>query len=163
MSTRPMAGMEEHPDIAALRARYDRVAETTSAHTLDGLTFLSGLYLALSPWIVGFHRRTSSLTINDLITGIAISLLALAFASAYGRTHGLSWLLPILGVWTIIAPWVIRGARPSTGSIVSHVITGALITLFGLGAAAIGMMTKKHRSEMQGGMSGRNAPRRGMT
>ncbi|MCO5972775.1 SPW repeat protein [Actinoallomurus soli] len=162
MSTRPMAGMEEHPDIAALRARYDRVAETTSAHTLDGLTFLSGLYLAISPWVVGFHARTTSLTINDLITGIAISLLALAFASAYGRTHGLAWLVPLLGIWTIIAPWVVRGARPSTGNIVSNVLTGALITLFGLGAVGIGMMTKKQRGEMQAGMPGRPTPRRGM-
>jgi SPW repeat len=157
MSARPMAGMEQHPDIAELRARYDRVAETTSAHMLDGLTFLSGLYLAISPWVVGFHGRTTTLTVNNLITGIAVTLLAIGFASAYGRTHGVAWVVPLLGLWTIIAPWVVRGASRDMGTILNNVIIGALIFLFGLGAAAMGMMSKRNQE-----MPSRGTSRRGM-
>ncbi|WP_345349834.1 SPW repeat protein [Actinoallomurus liliacearum] len=161
MSARPMPGIEEHPDIAALRARYDRAAETTSAHMLDGLTFLSGLYLAISPWVVNFHGRTSTLTVNNLITGIAVTLLALLFASAYGRTHGLAWVVPLIGLWTIVAPWVISGSRATTSTIINNVLTGALITLFGLGAVAIGMMSHRRHQEMPM-QPGRPTPRRGM-
>ncbi|MEV5753018.1 SPW repeat protein [Actinoallomurus sp. NPDC052308] len=161
MSARPMPGIEEHPDIAALRARYDRVAETTSAHTLDGLTFLSGLYLCISPWVVNFHGRTTTLTVNNLITGIAVTLLALGFTSAYGRTHGVAWVVPLIGIWTIIAPWVIRGSSATTSTIVNNVLTGALITLFGLGAAALGMMSHRRHHEMSM-QPGRPTPRRGM-
>jgi hypothetical protein len=143
MSARPMAGMEQHPDIAELRARYDRVAETTSAHTLDGLTFLSGLYLAISPWVIAFHGRTTTLTVNNLITGLAVTLLAVGLASAYGRTHGVAWVIPLIGVWTIIAPWVVRGSSATTSTIINNVITGALIFLFGMGAAGMGMMSNR--------------------
>ncbi|GAB3964142.1 SPW repeat protein [Actinoallomurus acanthiterrae] len=143
MSARPMAGMEQHPDIAELRARYDRVAETTSAHMLDGLTFLSGLYLAISPWVIAFHSRTTTLTVNNLLTGIAVTLLAMGFASAYGRTHGVAWVVPLIGVWTIIAPWVVRGSSATASTIVNNVITGALIFLFGMGAVGLGMMSNK--------------------
>jgi hypothetical protein len=141
--TGPMPGMAEHPDIAELRARYDRVAETTSAHMLDGLTFLSGLYLAISPWVIAFNGRTTTLTVNNLLTGIAVTLLAVGFASAYGRTHGVAWVVPLLGVWTIIAPWIVRGALPSTSTIVNNVITGALIFLFGVGAAGMAMVSSR--------------------
>nr|WP_189183065.1 SPW repeat protein [Microbispora rosea] len=35
---------------------------------MDGVTFLAGLYLAISPWIVGF-TRFGGLAINTLIVG----------------------------------------------------------------------------------------------
>ncbi|WP_252844986.1 SPW repeat protein [Actinoallomurus purpureus] len=135
--------MEKHPDIAELRARYDRVAETTSAHMVDGLTFLSGLYLAISPWVIGFHARTTTLTVNNLLTGLAVTMLAVGFATAYGRTHGVAWVVPLIGVWTIIAPWVIRGSMATMSTILNNVITGALILLFGVGAAGMGMMSNR--------------------
>lgn len=142
MSARPTAGMEGHPDILELRARYDRAAETMSAHAVDGLTFMSGLYLAISPWVVGFNGRTT-LTVNNLLTGIAVTLLAVGLASAYGRTHGVAWVTPLIGVWTIIAPWVVSGNPAATSMILSNVITGAAIVVFGLAATAMGMLPRR--------------------
>jgi hypothetical protein len=134
--------MEGHPDILELRARYDRAAETMSAHAVDGFTFMSGLYLAISPWVVGFNGRTT-LTVNNLLTGIAVALLAVGLASAYGRTHGVAWVIPLIGVWTIIAPWVISGNPATTSTILSNVITGAAIVVFGLAATAMGMLARR--------------------
>jgi len=142
MSARPTASMEGHPDILELRARYDRAAETMSAHTVDGLTFMSGLYLAISPWVVGFNGRTT-LTANNLLTGIAVALLAVGLASAYGRTHGVAWVAPLIGVWTLIAPWVVSGNTATTSTILNNVITGAAIVVFGLAATAMGMMPRR--------------------
>jgi hypothetical protein len=34
---------------------------------------------------------TPTLTGNDLIVGLALALLGLGFAFAYGRTHGIAW------------------------------------------------------------------------
>lgn len=140
-------GLERHPDLAELRQTYDRVGSTAPAQIIDGLTFLSGLYLALSPWIVGF-QRFSGLAISNLIIGLAVAALALACASAFSRTYGVSWLLPLLGVWTIISPWVARGgAAPgipgrtttalTAGPIWNNVVTGLLILV--LGAASLAM------------------------
>ncbi|WP_268895712.1 SPW repeat protein [Nocardia sp. CY41] len=55
-------------------------------HQTQGRT---GLYLAISPWVVGFDGL-STLTVNNLVCGIALAMVALGFASVYGRTHGTS-------------------------------------------------------------------------
>ncbi|GIH22749.1 hypothetical protein Aph01nite_10590 [Acrocarpospora phusangensis] len=125
--------MRTHPDIQELRAKYERAAETPAGKAVAGLIFLAGLYLAISPFVVGFSGFTS-LTGNNLIVGIAVAMLALGFASAYGRTHGLAWVAPLIGIWTIISPWVISGDVATTATIWNNVVTGAVILLLGLGA-----------------------------
>jgi len=141
MSTERVS-MEEHPDITELRARYDRAAETQVAQATSGLTLMAGLYVAMSPWIVGFSTTSSSLMINDLITGLAVTMLALGMASAYGRTHGIAWTVPLLGVWVIVAPWVINAVDTTTGMVLSNVIGGAVVVLLGLGALGATMMRR---------------------
>lgn len=130
--------IEEHPDIAAMRLRYEQAAETPTAQAVDGLTFLTGLYLAMSPWVVGFSDH-SSLTANNLFTGIAVALLALGFASAFGRTHGIAWVAPVIGVWTAVAPWIVSGPAPSTAAVINNVAVGLLCVLFTLGTLSVGM------------------------
>jgi SPW repeat. len=129
------ATMRGHPDIVEMRERYDLAASKPAMQVMDGLTLLSGLYLALSPWIVGFTDR-QGITINNLVTGLVVAALALGFGVAFGRTHGLAWVLPILGIWTIIAPFVIRGDQSTTGSVWSNVVIGIIITALGLAAVA---------------------------
>jgi hypothetical protein len=132
--TRP-TGLEAHPDIVAMRAKYERASSSMAAQVIDGLTLLAGLYLAISPWVVGFNGL-SRLSVSNMVTGLALAALALGFASAFGRTYGLTWIAPILGVWTILSPWIIRSH--TTGSIWNNVITGIVILLLGLGAMAVG-------------------------
>lgn len=102
------------------------------------MTFVAGLYLAISPWVVGFNEFRT-LTANNLIVGIALAVLALGFASAYGRTHGITWVAPVLGGWTVIAPWVVNGGVATTATIVSNVVVGLIAVLLGLGAMSLGM------------------------
>ncbi|GII58004.1 hypothetical protein Pth03_63930 [Planotetraspora thailandica] len=127
-----------HPDIVQMRERYEAAAANPAAQGADGLALLSGLYLALSPWIVGFSNRVP-LTINNLIVGIVVTLLALGYSSMFGRMHGIAWVAPVLGVWTIIAPWVIRGGMATTSTIISNVVVGAVILALGLATMRFGM------------------------
>lgn len=129
-------GIEHHPDILEMRARYEAAAETPVAQAVNGLSALTGLYLAASPWIVGFSGLTN-LTVNNLIIGIALTVLAAGLASAYGRTHGMTWVVPVAGVWTIIAPWVVSGAMDTTRTIWSNVVAGAIATVLGVAAMAV--------------------------
>ncbi|GII65483.1 hypothetical protein Skr01_55680 [Sphaerisporangium krabiense] len=145
--TRP-TGLEAHPDIVAMRAKYERAGSSVVAQVIEGLILLAGLYLAISPWVVGFITGQPRLSVNNLITGLVVAALALGFASAYGRTYGLTWMLPILGIWTIITPWVIRSV--STGTIANNVATGAVILLLGLGAMAVGTRSPMHGERMHG-------------
>ena len=130
--TRPIADLEQHPDILELRANYDRAAETPTAHITDGALLLAGVYLALSPWIIGFAGIESDLAVNNFIVGLAVSLLAFSFAVAYGRTHGLTWVPVVLGVWTFVAPWVILGAHPSGGAVANNIIIGVITIALGV-------------------------------
>lgn len=142
MTTRSMDAIERHPDIAELRARYEAVGQAVPAQISDGLVFLAGLYLAISAWVVGF-TGVHPLTVNDLITGIAVAVLGGGLASAFGRTHGVAWVAPIIGVWTIIAPWVIRGSMATTATIASNAAAGGTAVVFGLIAASMAALSRK--------------------
>lgn len=132
--------IDQHPDILALRAGYDRTAESMTAQATFGMTLLTAVYVAFSPWFVGFHGDARH-AVNCLIVGATVAVLAMCFGSALDRTHGLTWTLPVLGVWLIISPWLFGGA-PTTGMIWSHVIAGALVTIFGLNAVYFGMRAR---------------------
>ncbi|HTX97196.1 MAG TPA: SPW repeat protein [Mycobacterium sp.] len=135
------SSIDHHPDLLALRARYERVAESTSAHVTFGLALLTGLYVAASPWIVGFNAARS-LPTCDLIVGIAVAFLAYGFATALDRAHGMTWTLPVLGGWVIVSPWILPDSSPGAGMIWSNVVAGALLTLLGLNATYFGMRTR---------------------
>jgi hypothetical protein len=137
MMARSNFPIEQHPDIAEMRTRYDRIAATTTVQAIEGLVFMAGIYLASSPWILGFRPMAHDLAIANLFTGFAVAVLAVGHASAYGRTHGLSWATPVLGIWTIVAPWVVLGSATDGGVIISNVISGAVIMLLGLASMAM--------------------------
>lgn len=144
-SARAMTGMEHHPDIMELRARYDRAGATPLAQFTDGLVFLTGLYLAISPWVAGFSAMRS-LAVNDLITGVALAVIGAGLASAYGRTHGMAWVVPIVGIWTIITPWVIHGgiaATATAGTIANNVAVGAVAVAVGVAAMSVAALSRR--------------------
>jgi SPW repeat len=137
--------IEQHPDILALRADYERAAESLTAQATFGFTLLTAVYATLSPWIVGFDA-TTRLTVNDLIVGLTVAVLAMGFGSALDRTHGLAWMLPVFGVWFIVCPWILRDVSPTAGMIWSNVVTGAVITVLGLFATYFGMRARSHEA-----------------
>jgi hypothetical protein len=130
--------MERHPDLLELRNHYEVAGQSPTAQFSDGLTLLAGIYLALSPWIAGFSGL-GPITINNLVIGIVVAGLALGFSSAFGRTHGIAWVSPILGVWTIVAPWVISGDMSTTRTIWNNVVTGLVIVCLGIVMMSFGM------------------------
>ncbi|MBX6357954.1 SPW repeat protein [Thermobispora bispora] len=133
------AGVEHHPDVAELRRTYDEAGSTPPAQMMDGLTLLAGVYLAISPWIVGFVGNTA-LTVNNLIVGLMVAALALGCAWAFGRTYGVSWVIPLLGLWTIFSPWLVRGGDVRTGGMITNnIITGIVILVLGLAAMMVAM------------------------
>jgi hypothetical protein len=134
------ASIDQHPDILALRASYDRAAESMTAQATFGLTLLTAIFVALSPHVVGFDAFTR-LPANDLIVGITVAVLALSFGSALDRTHGMTWTLPVLGLWLMASPWIFV-ASPTAGMIWSHLICGLLITVLGLNAVYFGMRVR---------------------
>lgn len=133
-TVRTAASMSDHPDLVELRDRLDRVSETRQARTVEGLTLLAGLYVAISPWVLGFSTGNSAMTASNLVVGLAVALLAMDLGSAYSRVHGMSWVLPVLGAWIIVGQFVIAGTVLDTSIVVSNAIAGAAVMILGAGA-----------------------------
>lgn len=134
MTTRNAPHLESHPDLAAMSARYEEMSESRSAQLTDSLLVLAGLFVALSPWIVGFHDVSVALAMNNLVIGLAIAILAVGYAAAFDRTHRLAWVCPLLGAWTIVAVWLVSGTVMATETVLTNVIAGAVVLLLGLAA-----------------------------
>jgi hypothetical protein len=130
------SSIEQHPDLAEMRSRFERVTTTPKAQAVETLALITGLYLAASPWIAGFNGLTT-LAICNLITGVAYALFMGGFGSAYERTHAMAWAAAAIGAWTIISPWVVAGNVDTTRSVVSNIIVGAVALLLGLAMAAM--------------------------
>ena len=131
--------IEQHPDIVALRHKYEEANETVPAHVITGAVLIAGLYLAISPWVVGFQSLTP-LTVTNVMTGLVMVGLAFGLAAAYERFHGLAWVIPVLGIWTLIAPWVVRGGVNTTPAVTNNVIVGIVAILLGACAVLMGRM-----------------------
>ncbi|MFE9399601.1 SPW repeat protein [Streptomyces flavidovirens] len=149
MTTHP-SSIEQHPDVAEMRSRFERATTTPRAQAIETLALLTGVYLAASPWIAGFNGLTT-LAVCNLITGIAYALCMGGFSSAYERTHAMAWTAAAIGAWTIVAPWVVAGNVDTTRSVVSNVIVGAVALLLGLAMAAMhGSESGRARSRGRG-------------
>ncbi|MFF2200255.1 SPW repeat protein [Streptomyces sp. NPDC058145] len=123
--------MATHPDISEMRTRYARMLGGRDVALVDGPVFLLGLYCAASPWILHYTASQPALATHNLIMGIAIGLLALGFTTAPARMYGLSWAMCAMGVWMIIAPWIV-GSGPDAGVTVNNIVIGALAVVLGL-------------------------------
>lgn len=146
--------IERHPDIVAMRQKYERANNTWASHILTGLVLLCGLYLATSAWIVGFQSLTP-LAISNLATGAVLVALACGLTAGFERWHGMTWVIPVLGVWAFVAPWVIRGGVNTTPAVSSNVSVGAVTFVAGLALMFLGgrRMMKMMDARMESRMS----------
>lgn len=139
------AAMAHHPDIVALRDSFDRAAGTPRAQIVEGLMFLGGAYAAISPWVIGFSGSNTSLTVNDLVIGVAIMVMTLICADSGGRMYGMSWVVPVMGIWLIVSTWLMHGVSATTGTMISNIIVGACVLVLGAGLLGMtGMGSPKH-------------------
>lgn len=136
--------ISEHPDIVAMRQRYEQAFETPQAWVSEGLLLMAAIYAAISPWVVGFHSRSAGLAVSDLIIGLALATLTLAVAASNLHLHGLTWVAPLLGIWLIITPWVVRGTDRTAGLLVSNVVVGACIVLIGAAMTGVSLRRPRH-------------------
>jgi len=146
VAERTVPGIEEHPDILALRARSERATTTLTAQICEGLGLLAGLYPALRASRVGFDTTLPTLAVTNLIAGLAYAFfMGGGFGSAFERTHAMSWAAAGIGVWTVVAPFVVSGARSShpAAEIVSNAVVGGLAVVFAVVTGMLGMTARR--------------------
>lgn len=138
------ASISDHPDLVALRERYERAFESRRAWASEGLMLMAATYAAISPWVVGFHAASAGLAVSDLVVGLALAVLTVGFAATSVHLHGMTWVTPLMGVWLIISPWVVRGTNHTAGLIVSNVIVGGCIVVIGAAMTGVSIRGARH-------------------
>jgi hypothetical protein len=144
--SRHSSGMTDHPDAAEMRERYARMTGGRRVDMMEGLVMLTGLYLAISPWVVHFGSTYRNMTVNNLVLGLALAAIGLGLALFPERGLGLGWMLVPIGIWLIISPWVATTTHSaSKGLIWNNVVVGALICVLGAATAAMSVMGRRSR------------------
>ena len=78
---------------------------TTQKRWQDWVSLVLGIWLFVSPWLLGFHSSIPRDSWNFFIVGLAFIVFA-GFALNM-RTLWEEWVNLALGVWMIISPWLL--------------------------------------------------------
>ena len=94
--------------------------EWSNAKLCDVANLILGLFLLLSPWIVGYSGPPVQ---NALISGLVIGGLSVAALAAFAQWE--EWLNLLLALWVLVSPWVL-GFQGTTAATV-HIAVGILV------------------------------------
>jgi hypothetical protein len=99
----------------------------------DWLNLLIGIWLFISPWVLGFAGSEFSASWNAWILGVAIvvfSAIAVSIPQAWEEVINI-----LLGIWMVISSWVIGITNRAVET--NAVIVGLLVILFAAWAMAM--------------------------
>ena len=105
-----------------------RQTTTGQVQVASGLNALVGLWEIAAPFVLTYSAIAAATT-NDVIVGVIVAVLAaIRVFWAYGAAW-LSWVNVVLGVWLIIAPFVLTySGTPMTNDIIVGIIIAVLGT-----------------------------------
>jgi len=93
----------------------------------DWASFALGLWLAVSPWMVG-HAEHQAATANAVIVGLALAL-GSHFECVACDDLPAEWLNLAVGVWLVCAPFVLEFTGATVASVNSMVVGGFVAAL----------------------------------
>lgn len=98
----------------------------TTVQTASGLDIVAGAWLILAPFILGYSMVNAALW-NDILIGVAVIILSALRTGRSGyRATWPSWINVVLGVWLILAPFILGYA--SIGSALwNDIILGIIV------------------------------------
>jgi hypothetical protein len=100
---------------------------TGPVQTASGLNILAGLWLVLSPWALNYSIVEAAMW-NSVIIGLAVAIMAMVRVGAPLRYEGLSWLNFVLGIWLILAPFML-GFAAIGAAMWNTVIVGLIVLI----------------------------------
>ena len=96
----------------------------TQVHTASGINIVAGLWLIIAPFVLGYSGMSGALW-NDVVLGIGVAVLAIVRVGNPLQYEGISWTNFVLGLWLIIAPFVI--GYTDTAGLWNDIILGVII------------------------------------
>ena len=91
----------------------------------DIVNVVAGLGLLVSPWLFGFAAETYAAW-NAWIVGAAIAVIAVAALYAFYEME--EWANLVLGIWALVAPWILDFSTVAAGTWV-HVVAGIVVAV----------------------------------
>lgn len=102
--------------------------------TASGLDILAGIWLLLSPFILGFAGEPAALW-NNVIFGLIVAILAGSRVTGEGyKTTWPSWVSFVIGLWLLIAPYML-GYAFIPAALWNSIILGLVIAVLALWSA----------------------------
>jgi SPW repeat-containing protein len=108
-------------------------ATSTAARWQDWASFALGLWLALSPWIVGYTEHESA-TGNAVFLGLALAL-GCHFEVAFDEC-GPEWINLAAGLWLVVAPFVL-GFSEAYVATANSIAVGSLVAVLAASALSL--------------------------
>lgn len=112
------------------------------ARAASGINILLGLWLLVSPWVFGYHEGAAA-TLNSVIVGALIAILAASRLASFRTSVGLSWVNVLLALWTIASPWV-YGYGANIGGVRDNVILGVAMAALAIVSGSVTVADEKH-------------------
>ena len=97
-------------------------------HWQDPVNAVLGIWLVLSPWILGFQAEQTPM-MNAVIVGVALA--AAALGAVFVPRAWEEWTEVVLGLWLVVSPWVL-GFASNTVAVRNAVVAGVAITVLAL-------------------------------
>ncbi len=104
----------------------------------DGINLILGIWLFVSPWVLGFIGATNAAT-NAWAVGVIVAILALLAIFAYQQWE--EWINAAIGVWLFVSPWVLHVNGES------HILWNSLIVGAALVVLALWSVSLEHHSD----------------
>jgi len=90
----------------------------------DWSDMLLGIWLATSPWILGFGNGDAVAAGNAVLVGSLIAILGALTFLAYHIVE--QWIDVMLGVWLVLSPWLLPTAG-SAAMVADFTLVGAAV------------------------------------
>ncbi len=104
---------------------------------LSWITVILGVWLIIAPFILTFPSTVAMW--NSIIVGVIVLVLSWIRAANPATSPGLSWINAILGLWLIVAPFVMSMAS-STSTRWNDIVLGIAVIVFSVWAALASRM-----------------------
>ena len=131
----------------------------------SGINIVAGLWLIIAPFVLGYELIQAALW-NDVIVGIIIAAFAVARVARPLMNPSLSWINAVLGLWLIVAPFVLAygGTMEVEGAVGgaqtamwNDIIVGVIVLVLGVWSAL--SARRRWVCAPPGGRGGRGRPR----
>ncbi len=109
------------------------IARQSAPNAASAINILLGIWVLISPWILGFHYP-SQLWNNVATGGLTVILSALHAANPV-RNAAISWISFLLGIWLIISGFIL-GPPAQPTFFWNQVVLGILVAIVSIWSTA---------------------------